>query len=300
MFSLMKNAIVILCASIMFVGCASVKQKPPVVTNLKESQKPVTIKFNTKYMSKHDKNIFKYQIIPAFYSSSKYPRYKKEFSSASNHVDGVRLVKNKTDLVIDYVYGNISENSSRRYEYVSKVVFKCPILEDTQDENSYTLKIKYPTSYTVSTHTGRLGDFDFVDPVDKLKKDAQHIYDNLVNSEMKYTHKFTGEVNTKYPSDAIYANFQRLSGVYNRRQNTWWSDSQSNVSGHDIKKGNVFTLKYNGKAYPLKIDVYPYRDGSKVVYKSFVDYTINGKNEASLNDEIMKNIRQAITKIINN
>ncbi|MDR2034448.1 MAG: hypothetical protein LBP89_07440 [Helicobacteraceae bacterium] len=94
-----------------------------------------------------------------------------------------------------------------------------------------------------------------------------------------------GEVNSQYSDKAIYANFKRILGEYNWRGNENLSETQ---------KANTFVLKVGCEVRALKVDVYPYRDGSKARYSFGF-----GELKKCVTDEDIKNAHIQIAKIVN-
>ena len=124
---------------------------------------------------------------------------------------------------------------------------------------------------------------------------AINYFPEVITLNKKYT--FSGEINTKYPDKAIYANFKRiLGGFVNWR--SWNRESKEKIS--ESKKQNTFALKVNGKSYPLHVEVYPYRNGSKVTYSTTLSYTIDSKGKSTLDVKDIEKARKKIEDIINN
>jgi hypothetical protein len=112
----------------------------------------------------------------------------------------------------------------------------------------------------------------------------------IILETKKYEQK--GEINTQYSDKSIYANFKRILGEYNWR----YSSEQLDAS----KSKNVFNLRVNNKSFPLMIEVYPYRDGSKVIYSVTIKYNIDSSGKATLTQEDIEKIEVQIKDIINN
>ncbi|HAK89477.1 MAG TPA: hypothetical protein DHV16_00785 [Nitrospiraceae bacterium] len=67
----------------------------------------------------------------------------------------------------------------------------------------------------------------------------------------------------------------------------------------DIRKKNTFTLKYKDAKLPLYIQVYPYRNGSKVTYEIEIPYEVDSQRGISMPKEDIDSIKTQIEKIAN-
>jgi len=75
--------------------------------------------------------------------------------------------------------------------------------------------------------------------------------------------------------------------------------SNEDAKKYDIKKDHVFALKSKNGAIPLKITVYPYRDGSKVVYEFEYRYsmTVSGKTGSSISSYSQSELDALIAEV---
>ena len=73
----------------------------------------------------------------------------------------------------------------------------------------------------------------------------------------------------------------------------------NDASSTDIKKENSFNLSLNNINFPLQVEVYPYREGSKVVYTAPLSYTISSTGEVTLAKDDIDSIAILVNKIIN-
>lgn len=135
---------------------------------------------------------------------------------------------------------------------------------------------------------------DSLDPLANLEKDAKSIFNNLDNVVLSMERKYTlkGEVNTKYGDRSVYGNFERILGQYN------WQESDKSYST-EIKKENTYAFKYNENTYPLHIEVYPYREGSKVVYSLYLRYDVSSDGTSTLSKEDIEAIKTKLSSIVN-
>ncbi len=75
--------------------------------------------------------------------------------------------------------------------------------------------------------------------------------------------------------------------------------STEELISDEIKKDNVFSLKYLDMLLPLYVEIYPYRNGSKAVYLIDLPYTIDSKGGISINTNDIDGIKNKIEQIVN-
>jgi len=123
----------------------------------------------------------------------------------------------------------------------------------------------------------------------EINSDVEHIFSKLNTLYISRSFKLQEEINSKYPAQSIYANFKRMVGNYSYRNNEHITES---------KKQNTFNLNVNGKNLPLYVEVFPYREGSKVKYSTTLPYKIT-QNGSDLTKQDIENIKSQIAKIVN-
>ncbi len=101
---------------------------------------------------------------------------------------------------------------------------------------------------------------------------------------------FKGEVNSKYSMKSVYANLKRKLKPVSKRYESITPD----------KMKNKFYLDLDGYTYPTYFTVYPYRNGSKVVYSANLTYSIDSNGNTTLTKEDIKKLHKKIKNIINN
>lgn len=119
---------------------------------------------------------------------------------------------------------------------------------------------------------------------------------NLVPKQ--YT--ITGEVNSNYNPESTYANFERKLGVFvDKNKSTIQMKYQEakQINTTDIEKKKVYNYKYKDELLPLSVAIYPYRNGSKVIYELTVPYVVSDKY--SLTQGGINEIKSEIAKISN-
>jgi hypothetical protein len=115
--------------------------------------------------------------------------------------------------------------------------------------------------------------------------DIKKINDGLLPA-FEDAKKYSGEINVQYNDESVYANFTRLLGEYK-----YGSDD---VKKYDIEKDKLFTMGKTGEKFPVKISVFPYRNGSKVTYEFRSTYDVNNDGTTTFND---KKIQEYIARI---
>jgi len=244
-------------------------------------------KFNDK-LSKEEvsKNSIIHNLINKMSKNSNYysirRRGLREYGKNISYKDNI--------LKIEYING---EKHTTGTENLTKVIFKLPCKITEKSKNDFLLNIKFSVNYDIKPFKDAIGmEIKPLDKLSNLENDAIKLF-NVVKKPItiKRYIEFKGEINTKYPDKAVYANFKRILGNYSWRENE---------KINDVKKQNTFTLKVNDKLYPLYIEVYPYRDGSKVVYSTTLRYVIDSKGGSTLNAKDVKALHKKIEDIVNN
>jgi hypothetical protein len=189
---------------------------------------------------------------------------------------------------INYANGIIYYDKDGGTQYITNVTFviKANFINDNE------LKFSFPSSYVYAPRNSLLMREKPLDDLASLEADVQNIFskiDKIVLQDYIRTYKFYGEVNSPYSDKAIYANFQRLLG--------------KRYYGF----ANIFNIEVDNKNFPLKVEVYPYRDGSKVTYSSEFNYvidstgkcTVEGSLDCSVVANNVKALHAQIAKVIN-
>ena len=216
-------------------------------------------------------------------SNSKYINKKRRWNGGYNDVYGKTVKNDNNEIIITYVNGDDNCYKCENRESLTKVIFKLPIKITENSKNNFTVSSSFPTNYIIRPHTDSLGmEHETLDSPSKLETDAKKMFNSLKTKPLTISRsvKFKGEVNTKYPDKAVYANFKRILGESNKQ--------------------NSFILKVKEKSYPLHVEVYPYRDGSKVVYSTTLGYTLDSKGGSTLSAKDIMELHKKIEAIINN
>lgn len=170
--------------------------------------------------------------------------------------------------------------------------FEVPInYETTQDPSGFTLAFK--TSSVAKLNNEK----KVIDTPDKLITDVMGnlntILEKIQDKKVNRYAVLKGEINTEYNDASTYANFERILGFYQ-----WGNDKKP--TNTDISKEKYFSYKLpNNEIIPLHIKVYPYKNGSKVVYDMEVKYSLALNGNVDLTTKDLDNIKANILKIAN-
>jgi hypothetical protein len=293
MNKVLTTAVIGATLAIGFSGCGGMNNPlpPKQMSSTKIDSINVEYKFNDDI---NDISLSKSKMIQAITShmssNSKYVNKKIRYNGNVNPTFGKTINYNNDMLVIDYVNGD--QNCGKKCENgesLTKVFFRLPTKITENSKNNFTVTSNFPTNYTIRPHTDAIGmEHETLDTPSKLEADAKNMFNSLksIPLTIKRSVEFKGEVNTKYPDKAVYANFKRILGSYSWRRNETVSE---------VKKQNSFNLKSN----PLHVEVYPYRDGSKVTYSTTLKYTIDSNGNSTLTKKDIDALHNKIAKIIN-
>lgn len=197
---------------------------------------------------------------------------------------GLKVEKQRDSYLLKYANGHQNNGSWYLTEAIFDFKFKV---------NDNQITFMYPTNYTYQPFADAVGlGIDPLAPKSSLEADTANVFSKLENLtvSIKNEYSYKGEVNTKYPDKAIYANFKRILGNYN-----WHAEDKIS----EVKKENTFALNFKGQTFPLFVEVFPYRDGSKVIYSSSIQYTIDSKGNCSASKSDIDALNKQIEKIIN-
>ena len=274
-------------------GCAKLSRafsKPEVQT---VTSKPAPIVLKTNFVKTDPLTGAALTIKPSELDLSRYIQnlgaYPKESKSANvlavKLISGLDVAKLRDgSYKLEYYNGETSSNNG---DITSSVVFtlKTDVISD--DEVSFT----FPDTYTTQlVKDDFLTTYDLLDSIDKLEADARSVFAKLNTLKVSANKSgiFSGEVDSKYPSASIYANFKRKLGSYSGTEKI-----------SEIKKENTFNVVIAGKNYPLEINIYPYRDGSKVEYSAEVGYTVSSDGKSTLTKADIDKANAQIAQIVN-
>lgn len=226
------------------------------------------------------------QILNALEASAKAStKYRAKYSYQGEYgyyTKGVEVKTTETNgLIVSYL------NNFGGLERVISGKFNVAI--STDGNNYKNIHIACPSALRVYDGN-KVGDRDRqLITQDQAVTDLSKICNNL-DVKLQRSKLEQGELNTNFPSDSVYSNFSRsLSAV----------DARDTVKFTDIEKFKLFWLKVGEQRTQLAVSVYPYRNGSKVVYRFNYPYAISGDGKNTYSADDIKALHKQIAKIAN-
>jgi len=276
---MLKNIIISTFISAIVIMMSACGEAPKPVTKQLIKVQPIKITFPKVDPITEEKISLNNLNLTTFITKlSKYKRYRHVSSYKSlRYYQGLKIEDHKNIISISYINELIA--SSLHEE--SKATFD--FLYEKQDN---ILIFKYPVSYTYI----REGSFPvrpLLDSLENLEADSKNIFSQLKNLSLDKKYKLIGEINSDFPAKSIYANFKRMLGNYSYRENV-----------SESKKQSTFKLTIKDQYIPLHIEVFPYREGSKVKYSALIPYKISQEG-STLSKQDIASIKEEIKKIVN-
>lgn len=292
---IIKMGLSLVTASVLFSGCGTSVLPPKQIPITKQSEiKVLTVKATDVDEKKINQDTILHKIGKQISEGSEYIEKARRRACPTCTIYEMKGVESTyTKQQFELIYVNGKDYSTGMYE--AKDIFKFPVKSELDSStNTYKLSVSYPkevTTYSVQADPG-LG-IPQLDPLPKLEKDALSVFNNLKNLKIELKAKIAGEINTQYSDASIYANFERILRVYD-----WKGNKPSNL---DIAKEKYFSFNLkNGKTVPLHIKIYPYQNGSKIVYDLEVPYILDMNGGINMTLADIHAIKDEITKIANN
>lgn len=293
---ILKMGLSLVTASVLFSGCGTAVLPPKQIPITKQSEEKVLL---VKATDLTGKEISQYTVLDKigrqFSNGSKYRQKTKLRSCPScNMYDIIGVESYYSNEQLQLIYVNGEDYSPGVYE--AKDIFKFPIKVNLDSlANTYKITVDYPNEITTNSATDGLGDvIKQLDTLPNLEKDAKNVFDNLKNQKISFKLNIAGEINTQYSDASTYANFERTLGLYR------WGYGEKPTNA-DIAKEKYFAFKLKDVAtVPLHIKVYPYQNGSKVVYDLPIEYSADMNGGMNMTSSDIENIKTQIGKIANN
>lgn len=280
------SSIVIMMA-ISFSGCGS---SGPTVKELQKTQQNI-VKYDFPEIdpATEKQAIIRYSdLSKEIIKLSEYEKFKIGGGFGMHRAKGIEIGDTGSEIILMYLNGEVPVDRLREKKYLSQVVFKI-----NYSKNNDKIIFNFPQSYEYIESKHPFGMVaETLDSFPNLESDAKNIYNNLskIYIVSNKSYNLEGEVNSKYPATSIYSNFKRMIGEYRWRGNEQISEA---------KKSNTFNLEFQDGNFPLKVDVFPYREGSKVKYSVNLPYTLNSKGQGTLTKNEITTLKVKIEKIIN-
>lgn len=270
--SLVKNIFIIGVVSVM-AGCSA-----PVTKNIDIQQSEIT-NFNIPSALVDGKE----NIIPSLYANGllQKTQYKNLFIDAAGFNAGTRSRAKDNTAYISYV------KESRKVSFYHNLTGEFHI-QTKKNSDYYSINVTCPTKIEIDGHDN---------PVDGIKpfispKEATADLQRLCKiTPIVFTQFITGEINTDFNDSSVFANFKRKLKSYDPKQ--------EEIKQYDLGKSTWFYISDKGQDYKVAISVFPYRNGSKVTYKTTQTTTCNPSTTCIYDADLGNRINDAIKKIAN-
>jgi hypothetical protein len=279
-----KKIVVSTLMSAIIIGLSGCGGAPKPVIKQLQKVKPMVIEFpKVDPITLKEITIKNLDFSNEIVQLSKYRKY-KTFGNYNSlrYSNGVKTNKYNTMYSIKYI-----RRTDGRSGLLGESIVSFNFMYEIKNN---TITFKYPSSYKYLPDDSFIAPNKPVDKLSNLENDSKYIFSRLNTLYISKKFKLSGEINSNYPAQSIYANFKRMVGNYSYRNNERITES---------KKQNTFNLKVNGKKLPLYVEVFPYREGSKVKYSTTLPYKIT-QNGSSLTKQNIEDIKTQIFNIINN
>jgi len=324
----LKNIAIITISVIsmtVFNGCFMDKTFPPKTIKI---NKELKVKENFKFIDKLQKvNIskedFTRRLINFLKNNSKVisvedDKRSRKDSYSRTFTRGIILKYNNDILNIKYITGKKGSKSENRR--ITSVSFDVPLKITKNGDNYFTVEATYPKKYIYIESINTLGmTLKPIRPISQLKKDVERIIKSLkyikltekqreekikgystsyllsnykairksfIPKLIKINRSFEikGEVDSKYSMDSTFSNLNRILKL---------RDEDKELSKISAKYKHRINKNKSNKAY-INFDVYPYKNGSKVIYEGNIEYMIDSQGESSLTPSDIENFKQKV------
>jgi hypothetical protein len=208
-------------------------------------------------------------------------QYRRMFRDESNWTYGVRVDTSPSEMVVNYL--NIGSNG----KHVLSGAFG--FAQSIQGKN-IVVDVTCPT--TVKDESNYDGTFSSIyKPWITPEQAATDLNKICTGAVLRFPRVERGEVNVTFPDNSVYANFARKLKAYDG-----WTAEERTVKKDDIQKFKWFNADDGGR---LGVTVFPYRNGSKVVYVWQSDVTCRGNGTCSFDPAAGKRLQDKIVAISN-
>lgn len=183
--------------------------------------------------------------------------------------------------------GRWTENTS------ATTTFTIPLNYSTVKEAG-KLKITFKTVDAATVESKKAPEFivEQTELIDDVMANLTLAINKLQNQKVERFLNIKGEINTNFNDASTFANFERILGFY-----SWNGNQPGNI---DLIKEKYFNFKLaNNAVVPLHVKVYPYKNGSKVVYDMPIEYKIAMDGSIDIPTKDFDQIKQEIVKVAN-
>lgn len=224
--------------------------------------------------------------IDAFRSASLVkPEHVSYTESSGKRTRGVRIEKTPE--------GNIQVNHLDNYESLIESRKATYVLEIAESADVYQVKMNCPNSYH-DIGTLRGGALPSTEPYITAEQAVRNFVTICEKSTpaIQSVEYVKGEVDSKFASEAVFANFSRLLRLQSDLK-------KEEVKAFDIEKAEVFALSIPQLDTALALSVFPYRGGSKALYSIKYPYTVRADGTSSYDPAVIAQAKQRIEAVAN-
>ncbi|MGE3300425.1 MAG: hypothetical protein AB7I39_08290, partial [Arcobacter sp.] len=186
--------------------------------------------------------------------------------------------------------------------YRSVAKFQIPFKYESKGSGKFHVQASFPETF-YNHIAGRFGfnNFQSAASVEHMKEEAKKSFTNLENIQIKRVLKVDAEVNSKFDNKSIEANFQRklldFDNAKIRNANFIYQMEQKEFEY--LARINPYVIEYKNELFPITYKIYPYQNGTKVVYTLYVSYKLNSDGTATLTDKDIDLLKQKIENLVN-
>ncbi|KAA1012927.1 hypothetical protein FVF58_08990 [Paraburkholderia panacisoli] len=195
-------------------------------------------------------------------------------------------------VVVTYAHGNNMSPSQLGYQttkYQSNAAFSVRVGEVRNN----TAIISLEPNVSVTRGTDAIGiPLSALAPTPALESELHDVLSNPDRIIVRRQTHVEGEINVAFNSESTYANFMRKLGKYSFARG---DEPKTN----DIEKSGAYKLTIGVETIPLFVDVVPYRNGSKVMYKMDVPYMLSASGAASPRQGDIDEAKKQIARVAN-
>ncbi|MCI4645782.1 MAG: hypothetical protein MRY64_13465 [Hyphomonadaceae bacterium] len=165
---------------------------------------------------------------------------------------------------------------------------------ETDDQYTASFRLWRPASEKNSTSFDpSCGRINPLGTVEEIQADAVGAITKM-NPAIVRRKLISGELDVPFPSESVAASFTRFWDELPAREVVASFGSEAGKLPAD---GATYSVELNKITHPVHITVYPYRDGSKVVYNANYGYEMTGSGDMTYSEDGIAAIEEAIRDV---
>lgn len=288
-----------------FSGCVGGEaQLPQQIKTNKAEKIEISLNYNDTLSDKKiDKQLIKDSLIKQVNSQTSYKLGHWYFNRDVEVWQGLYLedLEATNTLTLTYLKGRFYVKKLGKLDYKNQNIVTYLSLPLSLNLTDTKLSVAYPNNYEFKQGKVFIETYKGVDKNDRLLADSYKIFKGLEKLAIIREYKLESEVNSKYDSASVNANFKRLVHRFSQIAlvNPLILNSLDREYFHELTKENPYMLEYKNSIYPIYFNTYPYRGGSKVTYTMYLQYKLYPDNTSSLTKEDIEAIKAKVENIVN-